>query len=487
VSEELLRCHPSIIVENTLRTAIALLIILFFWVRSLDMPYIVGLAVPLVVLIAFHYRQWKLTFIRFGETDIVVERKTLFKLKKTIPYSRIASVNINRGVINRLFGTSKLIININSGYNAVKPEASLTFEQRFADRMCEEISRRINCAEMPSFGEEVEPLVQFTTADVILHGLFSVPTYQSILGAFFLANSVIEQYRSTITQAGADLGGSLISLFMFFLLTVLPAVRHMIYYYGFKVYRKGDTIFLQHGLIRLYNISFNISRINAIKVKNTLVSRLLGRSCIEAEVVGIGSDDGRGTTRPLISILKDDAITQRLFVELVPEFIYEGEAEKQPDGARSVLIGRTIIASAVLIAVMAYPSMLAYERFASGGNGIVDAMLPYAFPLLTALAIIAIVYSVSVSLRVREMDTGERLFTFVNGILDRETVVMSYDKVQMVHVIRGPLARRFGVASAKVFLLSSTGTSSISSGLFREDGLERICEIVMERATRGRR
>ena len=64
---------------------------------------------------------------------------------------------------------------------------------------------------------------------------------------------------------------------------------------------------------------------------------------------------------------------------------------------------------------------------------------------------------------------------------------MSYDKVQMVHVIRGPLARRFGVASAKVFLLSSTGTSSISSGLFREDGLERICEIVMERATRGRR
>lgn len=46
VSEELLRCHPSIIVENTLRTAIALLIILFFWVRSLDMPYIVGLAVP---------------------------------------------------------------------------------------------------------------------------------------------------------------------------------------------------------------------------------------------------------------------------------------------------------------------------------------------------------------------------------------------------------------------------------------------------------
>ncbi len=94
----------------------------------------------------------------------------------------------------------------------------------------------------------------------------------------------------------------------------------------------------------------------------------------------------------------------------------------------------------------------------------------------------AIAYSVSVSLKVREVDTGEELFTFVNGILDREAVIMSYDKVQMVHVVRGPLARHFDVSSAQVFLLSSMGKSMISSGLFPEDRLERIGDIVMERA-----
>lgn len=483
MSEQGLRLHPIIIVENTIRTAIALLIIIFFTAgESLDMLIIAGMAAAaLVVLLLFYYRQWKLTFVRFGETDIVVERKTLFKLKKTIPYSRIASVNLNRGVLNRLSGTSKLLVNINSGYNAIKPEASLTFEQHFADRLRNDISRHVYSDEMPSF-EEAEQVVRFTTMDVILHGLFSVPTQQSIIGAFFLLNSIVEQYRVAVGEVDAGPGGVLISLLMFFIFLALPAIRHMIYYYGFKVHRQGDTIFLEHGLIRTYKTSFRISRINAIRVKNTLFSRLLRRSSIEAEVVGIGSDDGSGNTRPLISLLASDAKTQSLLQELVPEFIYERQAEKQPAGARRVLVVKGIVASAAIIAAMAYPSLLAYRGLSGEGSGIVGALIPYALSIATALVVLAIAYSVSVSLRVREVDTGEELFTFVNGILDRETIIMSYDKVQMVHVVRGPLARHFDVSSAKVFMLSSTGTSSISSGLFSEERLERIGDIVMKRA-----
>ena len=482
MSEQGLRLHPIIIVENTIRTAIGLLVLIFVAGVPLDLPILAAIAaVALVVLLVFYYRQWKLTLVRFGETDIVVERKTLFKLKKTIPYSRIASVNLNRGILNRLSGTSKLMVNINSGYNAIKPEASLTFEQYFADQLRNDISHHIYRGEMPSF-EETEPLVRFTTMDVILHGLFSVSTQQTIIGGFFLLNSIVDQYRITVGEADAGPGGTFISLLLFFIFLVLPAVRHMIYYYGFKVHRQGDTIFLEHGLIRTYKTSFRISRINAIRVKNTLASRLLRRSSIEAEVVGIGSDDGSGTTRPLISLLANDAKTQSLLQELVPEFIYERQAEKQPAGARRVLITEGVIASVILIAVMAYPSLLAYDAFSGTGNGIIGALLPYAIPIVTALVVAAIAYSVSVSLKVREVDTGEELFTFVNGILDREAVIMSYDKVQMVHVVRGPLARHFDVSSAQVFLLSSMGKSMISSGLFPEDRLEKIGNIVMERA-----
>ncbi|NLI74265.1 MAG: PH domain-containing protein [Euryarchaeota archaeon] len=477
------RMHPVIIVENTFRTAIALLIILFISTKSLDMPIIAAIvATALILLLLFYYRQWRLTFIHFGKTDIVVERKTLFKLKKTLPYSRIASINLNRGILNRLSGTSKLMININSGYNAIVPEASLTFERHLADRIRDNVSDYIYRDEASPL-EESTSTIHFTLTDVIFHGLFSVPTQQSIIGGFFFIYSIIQQYYSTVSDLETNSGTAVISMFLFFIFLAVPAIRHMIYYYGFKVHRHGETIYLEHGLIRTYKTSFKISRVNAITIKTTLFSRLLGRSCIEAEVVGIASSDSGGNTRPLISLLANDRISQQLLQELVPEFVYERQGEKQPIGAKNVLIIRGLIASAILISIMIYPSILAYNSFASNSDGL-STIFQYMLPITTSLVLIGIAYSTHISLKVRELDIGKELFTFVNGLLDREIVIMNYDKVQMIHVNRGPISRQFNVAKGKIFMLSSTGTNSISSGLFSETSLERIGDIIMERSAR---
>jgi len=73
----------------------------------------------------------------------------------------------------------------------------------------------------------------------------------------------------------------------------------------------------------------------------------------------------------------------------------------------------------------------------------------------------------------------------VNGAVDRETVVMNYDKVQMVRIEKDPIARIFNVARGSVYMLSSTGSSSISSGFFPENRLAAVGEIVMERIASG--
>jgi len=135
--------------------------------------------------------------------------------------------------------------------------------------------------------------------------------------------------------------------------------------------------------------------------------------------------------------------------------------------------------------VMAYPSLLIYGAFANPA-GALEVAAPFVLPALTAAAVAAMFYAAAASYRIREFDAGEDLFMFVNGVLDRETVVMSYDKVQMVWIVKGPLTGRFGVASGRVFLLSSTGTKVIRSGLFAEERLERINETVMARITSGK-
>ena len=485
---EKVRCHPTVIVEKSLKTFSSVVVVLILLVAWIDSTALLSMLVlALVALLLFYYRQWKRTTIQFNETDVVVERDTLFQMKKTLPYAKMASVNVNRDIPNRLFGTSKLLININSGTSAMVPEAVLTFKQDVAERLRSELSQRLYDHTISLDEEEtIESLATFTPLDVIIHGLFSVSTYQTIVASIFLAYSVVELYISMMT--GGEAGGmAMVSLLMFVGIQIMPSISLILRYYNYKVYRRGDTVYLQHGLIRTYRTSFSVSRINAVRVKSTLAARLLGRSCIEAEVVGLVSEGGE-SSRPVLCLLKDDATQQRVLRELVPEFVYERVPDKQPEGAKCVLLIRAAIASLVVAAVMLVPSIYVYREVAAltGVIGTPGVVLQYVLPLVTALAVLAIIYAAHVSYRVTEFDAGEDLFTFVNGAVDRETVVMNYDKVQMVWIAKGPIARIFGVSRGSVYMLSSTGSSSISSGYFPESQLNRINEIVMNHITSGR-
>lgn len=73
----------------------------------------------------------------------------------------------------------------------------------------------------------------------------------------------------------------------------------------------------------------------------------------------------------------------------------------------------------------------------------------------------------------------------MNGAVDRETVVMNYDRVQTVRITEGPVARFFGVARGQVYLLSAIGGASVGSGYFDESRLAAIGETVMERIASG--
>lgn len=473
---EPIRCHPSIVVERSLSGIVVLgILVMQAPIGGVLPPLLAALFVGLVL---FNYRQWSRTTVRFNATDVVVEKNTLFKTKKTLPYAKMASVNINRGVLNRVFRTARLQININSGSGATVPEAVLTFREDLAEGIRAGMAERLYGSENVLEDEPAEPTVVFSPADVIVHGLFSVSTYQTVSGFAFLVYSVFQLY----TSAGVG-GGALVSLLMFVVVQVAPSVSLISHYYNYRVYRRGDTIYLEHGLIRTYKTSFAVSRINAVRVKRTLAARLLGRSCIEAEVVGLASGSAE-SLRPVLCLLKDDATQQRLLAEIVPEFVYEGVREKQPEGAKGVLRVRAAVASFALALAMIYPSIAVY-RATTALPGIAGTVLPFALPLATAAAILVIWYATSVSYRITEFGTDSDLFTFVNGAVDRETVVMNYDRVQMVRITEGPVARFFGVARGKVYLLSAIGGASVGSGYFAGSRLAAIGETVMARIASG--
>ncbi|MDD1771774.1 MAG: PH domain-containing protein [Methanomassiliicoccales archaeon] len=475
---EKLRFHPSVVLENVVQVAAIIALMFISSIQMMRVEIVMGVLAVLAIAALLLFLRWRRTTVQFNENEIVLERNTVFKMKKSIPYSKIALINVDRGVINRIFGTSKLKVNVNSSKNAMVPEAVMVFKKELADRIKDDLSQHMHSSEPVEYIDEISAL-QIGPWDVMMHGLFSQSTVQIVSGVFLLGLSVFELYGDV------NGGGGFVPLLMFLVVNVLPTIMSMVHYANFKVYRVNDTIYLQHGLVGKYRTSFKSSRINAVRVRSTLASRLFGMSYVEAEVVGLSSD--KNSKRPVLCLLKKDAIIEAAMRELVPEFIYERRAMKQPETARYPIAVKAAIVSSLIVLLCVYQTYL-MNGFAKemSLSGLELTLVQNIFTIIGSLLVVATVLWAIWSYRIKEISLGEELFTFVNGVMDRSVTTMSYDKVQIVRVEKGPIARRYGLAIGSVSLLSSIGGGNVISGYFPEEQLDRVHKIVMERMTNGK-
>jgi Predicted membrane protein len=476
MTNESMRHSGTVVVKNVIYAVfIALMVLLSLIISYPEVSILVVVVLVIAIVVCFIY--WKRTLITFTDDELMLERDTIFKMKKIIPYSKIASINADRDVLDRIFGTMKLKININSSRNALVPEAILTLDVPTAERIRTEISNKI-------FNEEytkeeydtAEPPVEFSLGDVTLHGLFGLSSWQTLASIVLLAYSLFNAFW------GHDLTGTAVALIMLAMLILVPFLMIFIRYYNFKISRVGDTIHLQHGAIQNYRSSFEITRVNAIRVRKPLIPRLMHRSYIEVEVVGLG--DANNNMRPIISLLAKDEKVMKVMENIVPEFIYAREPEKQPEPARWPMFVNTILALAVTLPILVFGLMKISEYVPVDMNAVPDVLVGTKLYLIIALAAVIAalaVYSVFLSMKIVEFDRGEDKFTFVNGIIDREMVVMNYDKVQIVNIGYGLIAKRFGLARCRISMLTASGAKRTVSGYFRESELTEIADKMLER------
>ncbi|MDR2846289.1 MAG: PH domain-containing protein [Candidatus Methanoplasma sp.] len=472
-----LKNHFSVVVQNLSVTAIVLI---FIFSSAYDVKYIFFiLAAVLVAATALFVLFWSRTTIEFGDDGAVVESNVLFKRKKTIPYGKVASVNAVRNIFNRIFGTTTLQININSSIRAMKPEASFSFEMEQAERLRQEITSRLS-VERPAEDLTSEPHASFTFRDSVEYGMIGVPTISLAVMISLLAYSLF---------SALFLGGSGTSLALILLVTstVLPIVINSLKYSDFKVYRSENQIYLQHGAIQKYNTRFDISKINAVRIRRPLFARLLGKACLEAEVVGINAVSKE--TVPLLCLLVKERELDRIISDLIPEFVTDIKRDKQPKSSASPLLVKAAAKSVAILAVAAYSIYWLFSSEAAAGlsDGETAELLAirYAALVVTLAAVLWMFYSVRIRLKVCEFGKGKDMFVLVNGIVDRETVIVQYDRVQIVSVSAGPLPRRLGLARGTISLLSSVGAKTIKTGYFRKEELSEIGDIMVERMSSG--
>ncbi len=491
---EKFRQHKIKVVEEVLNAIIIAFFTTFVFSLSVvgieDSKIVAYAMIGLVLLFAtivlsalwISYWRWKKTMIVFKETEMTVFRDTVFKKEIRIAYTKIASTNVNRGVINRLTNTSKLLININSNVNSYSPELTLTFGVKMTDRIRANLSQKMyNNNILPEDEDNMPSIVTISTKDVVLHSFLSQPTTSALFGItmFFIG------FYEIFVNSG-DFGAGMIAIFFALITYVIPVVGMIFHYFNYKIYRVGDTIYLSHGFIRTYYKSFKVTKINAVRLRSPLIPRLIGKYMLDAEVVGlaIGGNNDSNNLVPLLCPMKNKETIDRVMMAIVPEFIHDVEMKHQPKNAAKPIFIRATLWSLMFatIAVALYDLMTKIVV----DNSMIFEQIALVTIVISVLAIIGFFMNGILSLRIVKYGRNKELFTFIVGAVDRKITTMSYDKVQISNVEGGPFSRPFGLAKCNISLLSSVGSQDIHSGYFDVEDLEAISEEVVARVKDGR-
>lgn len=454
---ESFRNHPSVLVKNLLVMAIVGIFV------SFSTGSFVWMAV-FVALMAFMVVSWLRTIMEVFDDHLVVTSRVFSVKIRNIQYDRVASVNAVSGLFGRIFGWSTVYININSSRNSGRPEVAFVFPEQKAIEIVDLIKGNIRTTAIETEVTEDEnvPVFTFGLMDAIAFGIFGGSTFNLLSAVFWGAVSVI----SFFSAGGVGIAG----LAMFLSTGLLPMVALVIRHGNFRVYRMGDKLRVVHGMITLYDTTFEIRKVNAVCVKRALIPRLFGKCCLQAEVVGINAE--KSSTTPTLTLLIRESQMQMAMESLFPEFICQNEMVRQPKGLMNLTIFRSIyLTSAVVVS-----SAAVYWLFADAVREVLEAFtLPLFISVATVLIVLPIVYWL-LAYRIFELGTGDRFLVSTTGIVDRSTFIVHYPKIQIVSSRASPRARKNGIARCRLSLLSSGGRKSIGCGFYETERIDSISE-----------
>lgn len=468
-----MRAHPSVILEGTLRGLVFGLVFSTIFTRAMGAMYSLSFAALVTVLFtAVSALIWRKTEYIFDDNELHVARRTIFARDVRVQYSRLASVNINRSLINRLTGTATLMFNVNSTVNPMMAEAKLCLREDLAEALRNELSSVIFHKEVTVEEDlQVETLANVSNAEIVMHGFLSQSTLQLLFGTAMLAYSILQLVYN-------DGRGIILPLIMFILSEAYPVARIILKYFNYRIYRVGDTVTVESGLFTTYRSSFRIGKVNSVRIRQPLVARVLGMATLEAEVIGIAGQE----KMPLLCPLKPKAEVDSLLGKLLPEFDIPVDEVHEP---RSALFPTSV--SALASAAASVIGILAL-LFVMGKYDLshMDELACYA--VLAGLAGFAAAMLVRAVLlhRNRAIMLGEDILVMDLGGYDTSREYFLYDKVQIAGTRAGPASRRRGLSRCRIGMISATGKRSVVSGIFDDAVSSRVQDIVMNRIRDGR-
>lgn len=502
---EKFRNHISIVIEQNIGGFVAFFVIIAVnllqdaeELSKLDLSAVgksgwlvlLGFLVLLGIVIVNRLLVWARTYICIEENAVVIERNTVNKKKNTISIRNISNINLEQNLFEMLIGTCKVKIDTNSRSTADSTDVKIVLKKADAEWFKQEITRKMLAAGgYPDPGAENESYVagSMTAAetdwapgyrkedenydvradfgDIIQHGIFSI----NIFSVLIVICGVTAAVGAVVKLMGnPDLMGSLLSAAAgivvaasFVFSAVWDTLKDFIRYYDFRARRRGDRIHIRYGLLKKMEYTIPVSKIQALKIRQSFIARICGRYM--AEIVNVGMGDEKEERNSFLVLYCTRKQMKEQLQLLLPEYAdaVDQETERTPGAAWAAWSVSMAIYTACVCAC---------------GAGFRLALPEYRLIIWGCTAGLLLLSLFMLVLKFISSGTGigERTLKLVHGYFGRNYIIMKYSDIQYAEFRQNFIARACGIRCGDVHLLASSADTSHGIPYFRGDGEETV-------------
>ncbi|MFN2746722.1 MULTISPECIES: PH domain-containing protein [unclassified Bacillus (in: firmicutes)] len=301
-------------------------------------------------LIASSIIKWRKFTYRIEEDELRIEEGLITRKKRYIPIERIQTINTSAGLIQQMFKLVKLQVETAGDGKeaevslvAITQEEADNIQQVLFDRKreitgiatgeaglqkeaVEKVEEAPQAPELTYKMSGQELLVAASTSSgigVIISGVFAFITQ---IDDVFNLDWLYERF-SFLNSAGA----AVIGLVVFIGLVIawlLSVIGMLLKYANFTIVRKNKDIIISRGLIEKHQTTIPLQRIQAIKIKESLIRQPFGYATVTIVSAG-GSAMEEDKSTVLFPIIKKKQIKKHL-CDFLPDYAPEEELNRLP-------------------------------------------------------------------------------------------------------------------------------------------------------------
>ncbi len=396
-------------------------------------------AIVAVAIIGFSYLWWAMTRYTIDEQGVTLNAGVVFRRNVTLPYQKIHAITVDRPLLLRFFGLSRLALD--SGNTAKQNNEIVIYDTEANVKLLE---KKLHALLTNGNIEEaiVEP--SSTPIDYKVDARLACQYLLNNLWLYLLMIIALGAGIFCVAMQPSELIICLLPLILpvgvFILFALITFAVFGIRYHDYTISIKEGDVIVSFGLLDKKRVVIAKSKIKAISIRRDLIQKITGYCSIEAEIVGLKSSEDQSeiAVTSILPFVKTSKALELLSV-LGDSYCTKPLEHKSPKKALPFFFLLPI----AIVVIIALAIIVPFVTMGDLGLLILGAFIGYG--TLGLLLIIVVLACVARTNQGVSLDS-DNLY-LAKGVLVQKYYIIPWKNVVSVHSYTTPLRKACGICT----------------------------------------